>query len=175
MYSGLQCRERARSVSQLVLEYLDTSSFEKKEFGNANVNQAIESTYVIRRVQLHNRELVEGQSPWSIRQTGVYQRLIYDSNWSDLTSSTNKYSKSTFLLIAPSESIESQISECMERVNSHGGDALSPWIVHLLLIAESQEGWMDYMAWLEKGLKQQASSTLTSGVIYVSKYKIRLI
>lgn len=161
---GFQCRRwSARTVVEIV--FISILSFQSKGWTAVRKDTnylTIESTYVIRRVELHNRQMAEGQPPWSIRQTGVYHRhrLTYDSNPSPFTAFRTKCSKSAFLLISPSKSIESRISKCLDGATSNR-EELSPWAVHLLLIAESQEGWMDYMAWLEASLKEQVSSALS--------------
>jgi hypothetical protein len=113
---------------------------------------------VLRRVELHGRELAEGQSPWSIRQTAVYHRLTVD------TSSTDK-PKSRFLLVAPSPKLEQQLEECFE-LGAKAAQAISPWNVHRLLVADSMMNWMDYMAHLEERLKDQVGRVRSRTDVY---------
>ncbi len=69
-----------------------------------------------------------------------------------------KPSKSMFLLIAPSTNVESMFSNCLDQSHSDEVSLLSAWNVHRILIADSLQGWMDYMASLEKRLKEQVSN-----------------
>lgn len=68
-----------------------------------------------------------------------------------------KCSRSAFLLIAPSKSIERQLSKSLESGVSDDRP-FAPWALHRILVAESLEGWMDYMASLEANIKEQVSS-----------------
>src|SRR6266516_3593889 len=82
------------------------------------VDQRIELAYILRRVELNHRELTEGQSPWSIRQTAVYHKFNPNPNPSKslITHSIppSKMSKSTFLFIAPSQTLEGLLSKSLE-------------------------------------------------------------
>jgi hypothetical protein len=109
-----------------------------------------ELAYVLRRVELNHRLLTEGQSPWSIRQTAVYHKFAVTPD--------SKQSSSTFILIAPSPKLESQLSQSLD-LSKSDERAIGPWNVHRLLVANSMSGWMDYMAWLEETLNEQARST----------------
>jgi hypothetical protein len=88
----------------------------------------------------------DDQSPWSIRQTAIYHKLNIPSNF--------EQSNSTFIFIAPSKKLESQLSQSLE-LSKIDERAIGPWNIHRLLIADSLSGWMDYMAWLEEGLREQ--------------------
>jgi hypothetical protein len=113
----------------------------------------VESAYVLRRVELHHRVIPDDQSPWSIRQTAVYHKLNIPSDF--------KQFSSMFILIAPSQKLESRLSQSLE-VSKLDDRAIGPWNVHRLLIADSLSGWMDYMAWLEEGLREQVGMNPTS-------------
>jgi hypothetical protein len=115
-------------------------------------DERTESAYVLRRAELHHRVVTDEQSPWSIRQTAVYHKLTAAS---DL-----KKSSSTFILIAPSPKLEGQLSQFIE-LSKLDERAIGPWNVHRLLIADSLSGWMDYMAWLEEGLREQVGMSPT--------------
>ncbi|KUJ20793.1 uncharacterized protein LY89DRAFT_640613 [Mollisia scopiformis] len=114
-----------------------------------------EYAYMLRRVELNGRAHTEDDNPWSIRQTAVYHRLSAPKTQS---------LKSTFLLIAPSENVEDQFGRCLSQSNAEDGMALSPWNVHRILVADSLRGWMDYMAYLEKGLKEQSDHIVLASV-----------
>jgi hypothetical protein len=110
---------------------------------------------MLRRVELKNREVTEGDSIWSIRQTAVYQRRepcvqLQQNRIAPVES------RSTFLLVSPSKNVELQISEYLDETTGIGAP-LSVWNTHRILIADSLRGWMDYMAYLEKRLKHQVS------------------
>lgn len=64
--------------------------------------------------------------------------------------------KSLFLLIAPSERVESRLCKCLDTA-ALSDAKLSPYALHALLVSDSLTGWMDYMAWLESQLKEQVS------------------
>jgi hypothetical protein len=125
-----------------------------------NTDLATEFAYVLRRVELNGREVTE---PWSIRQTAVYHKFLPEAESSYNTSSelTKKNriqpSKSIFLLLAPSSNVEWMFSNCLDQSLPDELSLLSPWNVHRILIADSLQGWMDYMASLEKRLKDQVS------------------
>jgi hypothetical protein len=120
-----------------------------------SINERIESACVFRRVELHNRELEEGQSPWSIRQTGVYHKLNASPGSGDSPGSPEQ-SSSMFILVAPSKIFEAQVSQLLELTMSDDA-AIRPWNIYRLLIADSLSGWLNYMTWLEGALKSQVS------------------
>lgn len=121
--------------------------------GGCSINEIIESACVFRRVELHNRELEEGQSPWSIRQTGVYHKLNASPRSGDSPSSLEQ-SSSMFILIAPSKIFEAQVFQLLDLTISDDA-AIRPWNIYRLLIAGSLSGWLNYMTWLEGALKKQ--------------------
>jgi hypothetical protein len=125
----------------------------------SSINVRIESACVLRRVELHGRELEDGQPPWSIRQTGVYHKLsaLADSQDSPLVHSTSSLEEpnTIFILIAPSRSFEKQLSQLLELSSDHR--ATGPCNIYRLLVADSLSGWLDYMTWLEEALKEQVS------------------
>jgi hypothetical protein len=116
---------------------------------------------MLRRVELKNRAVAEGDSPWSIRQTAVYHRLEPKTKACDLPQQEGQVVpaefRSTVLLISPSENAELQCDECLEQITSNGRAPFSAWNAHRILIADSLRGWMDYMAYLEQRLKHQVS------------------
>lgn len=111
-------------------------------------------------MERHNRELEDGQSPWSIRQTGVYHKLSapVDSEDSRLGCFTSplKQCSSTFVFIAPSQIFEGQLSQSLE-LSISDDRAIGPWNIHRLLVADCLAGWLDYMTWLEESLKENVS------------------
>lgn len=110
----------------------------------------IEIAYVIRRVERNQRSTSKGECPWSIRQTGVYQKLTYPHDGSP--------SSSVFILIAPSHTVENEVSLCLSG-SEFEGEVMTPhFSVHERLISDSLGSWMDYMAWLESECKQKVCS-----------------
>lgn len=105
---------------------------------------------MLRRVQLKSRHLEHGESPWSIRQTGVYQSLRNTS------SVELKSQRSTFILIAPSEVADRQISDYLAQSKVREG--VSACNIHRILVGDSLTNWMDYMSYLEDKLRDQVSS-----------------
>ena len=129
-----------------------------------SIDVRIESACVLRRVELHGRELEDGQPPWSIRQTGVYHRLSVPTGISEKPSLT-------FILIAPSKNFEEQLSQSLElSIADHR--AIGPWNIYRLLIADSLSGWLDYMTWLEDGLKEQVSLTWALLASLLQKFRL---
>lgn len=120
---------------------------------------------MLRRVEINGRAHAEDDNPWSIRQTAVYHKFSRPTRLSvakdDQTKvlPTQKHNGSIFLLVAPSENVESQFAQCLNQSSSQNGSPLSPWSVHRIMVADSLRGWMDYMAYLEKRLKEQVGST----------------
>lgn len=116
----------------------------------------VESTCILCRAELSYREPGEGQSPWSIRQTSVYLRLSTTPNppksLLPTSKALSKLPKSTFILIAPSWNIEAQLAKSLE-INKLDEWAIGLWNIYQLLVANSLRGWMDYMAYLEEGLR----------------------
>ena len=122
---------------------------------------------MLRRVERHGRPVFEGQSPWSIRQTAIYHRIKAPTVSKNLFQSN---CMSMFLLIAPSMHVERKLCDYLDASTSSRVDA-SPFTLHLLLVKESLEGWMGYMAWLEKQLKEQVwRIILTRGHKFQSIY-----
>lgn len=111
---------------------------------------------MLRRVELHRRALADGQSPWSIRQTAVYHKVMYHTG---SKSELIENSKSIFLLIAPSERVETQVRGWLHTATTNDAK-LSPYALHLLLVSDSLRGWIDYIAWLGNQLKEQVSFKL---------------
>ncbi|KAL5000152.1 hypothetical protein BDV10DRAFT_193168 [Aspergillus recurvatus] len=95
----------------------------------------------MRRVEQNGRS--SPGCPWSIRHTGVYQRLVCSVD--DL-----REPSSTILLVAPSSAIESSVLEMATDSSNNLNNAFS---VHKSIVAGSLTGWMDYMCWLEDQLK----------------------
>ncbi|KAF2185420.1 hypothetical protein K469DRAFT_707665 [Zopfia rhizophila CBS 207.26] len=122
--------------------------------------KSCEYAYMLRRVELHGRPTDEGQSPWSIRQTAVYHKYVFDQNCSDDCATE---SKSVFVLIAPSQNFERQLSGGL-KLDVHQRHLVSPCKVQQLLVADSLKGWMDYMAWLEAKLKAQSDRVVFAKV-----------
>lgn len=119
-------------------------------------HSAIESAYVIRRAERNHRKLTEGQTPWSVRQSAVYHR--YDPPADELlfsNSVSNLKFRSTLLLVSPSKLIERKIGRLLELALSDEG-SVAPCIIHSLIVADSIRGWMDYISWLEKYVKDKS-------------------
>jgi hypothetical protein len=69
--------------------------------------------------------------------------------------SSPEHSNTTFVLIAPSQNFEAQLSQLLEL--SSDDRAIGPWNIYRLLVSDSLSGWLDYMTWLEEALKEQVS------------------
>jgi len=125
-----------------------------------NSDVRVESACVLRRAELNHRDLEDGQSPWSIRQTGVYLKLSVpvDPVGAPLVHpmSPSEQSNSIFVLIAPSSNFEEQLSQSLE-LRMLDPRTTGPWNIYRILVVDSLSGWMDYIAWLEEGLKEQVS------------------
>ncbi|KAF2084392.1 hypothetical protein K490DRAFT_49258, partial [Saccharata proteae CBS 121410] len=119
----------------------------------------IESTCVLRRVELNNRVPKQGQSPWSIRQMGVYHQhlapLEFHAPSPETDSRVNK--KSTFLLLCPSERVTRKIDHLV-RLAKDDQDVVSPYVIFGVLIHDSTKGWEKYVAWLEQDLSHRSDS-----------------
>ncbi len=60
------------------------------------------------------------------------------------------------LLVAPSQSIELALQG--SRVGTFREEcAVGSWELHALLVADSLRGWLEYMVWIEKRLREQVS------------------
>ncbi|KAL2822810.1 hypothetical protein BDW59DRAFT_163620 [Aspergillus cavernicola] len=115
-------------------------------------NTIQELAYVIRRVEQNGR--LSPECPWSIRQTGIYQKLVRPEDKSQTPSSL-------FFLVAPSSVAESNVVEVLSGIKSDDADAVtSSFSVHICLVAEGLVGWMDYMCWLEEQLKIKETRAL---------------
>ena len=104
---------------------------------------------MIRRVELKARSLDDGESPWSIRQTGVYH------NHRNAPSPTLELPRSTFILISPSEVAERQIGDYLAKTEVR--ETVSACNMHRILVGDSLKNWMDYMSHLEDKLREQVS------------------
>lgn len=112
-----------------------------------------ESAYVLRRAELHQRPLVEGQSPWSIRQTAVYHTMSRPCSTSAPNPQWNE-PQSRFLFISPSETAERKMGRLFDLASSQNA-ATHHSFIHSMLVADSIKGWMGYIAWLERDLKEK--------------------
>jgi hypothetical protein len=125
------------------------------------IQLAEESAFILRRVELHHRKLMEGQSPYSIRQTAVYHS--WNSN-----SAPNKAGGIT-ILVAPSRTVESQLENCVE----HGivsQKTIASWKLYQLLVTDSIRGWMEYMAWLNEELRKLVQLRMfSSPILHITK------
>jgi hypothetical protein len=129
---------------------------------------------MLRRVELKNRTVMEGVSPWSIRQTAIYHSIESRVNVCDIPQPDESKivcakPRSTFLLIAPSQNVQLQFIDCLKQNTSNDRPLLSAWNTHRILVADSLRGWMDYMAYLERRLKHQV--TQFSQVLYTYEYR----
>lgn len=106
----------------------------------------LEFAYVLRRVELHHRELREEESPWSIRQTAIYHK--YDPA---------AKIRSLFIVISPSQSGEQMLAQSLEMATTDSR-AADPFAIHRLLIADSLMNWQDYIASLETQLRDLVQS-----------------
>jgi hypothetical protein len=143
-HSSGSCREESRGM------FYHSKHTAKFSIVNRYSGSA-EAAYMLRRVEQHGRTLVEGQSPWSIRQTAVYHRYRYVT---DAPKEFQPRPRSMFVLVAASPNVEMQLSQCLNP-DALGFFEATPCSVQRLLVADSLKGWMDYMAWLECQLKEQ--------------------
>lgn len=102
---------------------------------------------------------MDGESPWSIRQTAVYHQFSCQHHGSESASSPRDYAsaKSTFLLVAPSANAELQMPECLNASLSDQTSRIACWNMHRMLLADSLGGWSDYLAFLEYELIDQVA------------------
>ncbi|KAE9377376.1 hypothetical protein N431DRAFT_194425 [Stipitochalara longipes BDJ] len=155
----------------------EENEFEFPRFGQRRIRdpnsdsytQGVEFAYMLRRVELKNREVVEGDSPWSIRQTAVYNKLhLMSKSCEILDDGQNSVvpvdCRSTLLLISPSGNVELQFAECLEQAAGAEESPLSLWNTHRILILDSLRGWMNYMAYLEQRLKHQSDEIVLATV-----------
>ncbi|KAJ0417851.1 hypothetical protein BJY00DRAFT_288799 [Aspergillus carlsbadensis] len=115
-----------------------------------------ELAYVIQRVEQNGR--LTSESPWSIRQTGVYHKLTQSER-------NLEAAKSLFLLVAPSSTAEKGVLDALSGSEPGCGDSIG-WAlsVHGCLVSESLIGWVDYMCSLEEQLKLKSARIMTSSV-----------
>jgi hypothetical protein len=90
-----------------------------------------ECAYVLRFVELNDRN---PESPWSIRQTAVYQKYLAANQ------------SSTWLLVAVSVRLEERLNSFIQRAGSLA--ALNPFEIHLLLLDTAIANWRPYMVYL---------------------------
>jgi len=111
-----------------------------------------EVAYVLRRAELNNRQ----PNPWSIRQTGVYHKIVYSRD--------SKEPISTFILVSPSPDVDEQMHMHLQR-GCLDHDKMKPSnLVHQILVADSLSGWMDYTAWLEEQYRQKFNCIIVSDI-----------
>ena len=72
-------------------------------------------------------------SPWSLRQTGVYQR--YDT----LTE------RSVWILLQPSDYMHRRLSEPLNKNDFMTGIPLSPFYLHGIFLYASERNWTDWI------------------------------
>ncbi|KAH8590924.1 hypothetical protein B0O99DRAFT_633823 [Bisporella sp. PMI_857] len=130
----------------------------KVDSGDKYINEA---AYVLRRVELKNRALGNGESPWAIRQTGVYSGMVTSASPDDGFKS--KLSRFTFILLAPSSNISRHLDICLE-TSSPSESFIPAWNLKLLLVGDSFRNWLDYMAYLEDQLTEQSNDVVLATV-----------
>ncbi|KAH9211753.1 hypothetical protein DL95DRAFT_369317 [Leptodontidium sp. 2 PMI_412] len=140
----------------------------KTHAGNSSVAVKYEFSYMLRRVELNGRNGADGECPWSIRQTAVYHQLTCEKqclNLGQVVNVNEMYdSRSTFLLVAPFESAKAQFTDGLEQKLSGETAGFSCWNTHRILVADSLRGWSDYMAFLQKKLKDQSNEIVLATV-----------
>jgi hypothetical protein len=114
------------------------------------LTDGIELAYVIRRVEPNNSTTDKGVCPWSIRQTGVYHKMVYPNRHSQ----NSIRSTSVFILIAPSHAAEKSIAHCLPENVSQDDTFGQDFLIHECIVKDSLKGWIDYQAWLEAESKQ---------------------
>ncbi|KAL4865572.1 hypothetical protein BDV12DRAFT_199981 [Aspergillus spectabilis] len=120
-----------------------------------------EVAYVIRRVERNNR--ASPDYPWSIRQTGVYQRLVQPDDMSQDPTVV-------LFLVAPSSSAEDNILQDLDsKISATAKAVQSAFAVHKNLVAESLVGWAEYMCWLEDQLKIRSARMCAKPILGIGK------
>ncbi|KAH1483782.1 hypothetical protein KXW28_001138 [Aspergillus fumigatus] len=132
----------------------------------ANIEQNTHSrvdelAYVIRRVEPNNSPTDKGVCPWSIRQTGVYHKMLYPNQHSQ----NSLRSTSVFILIAPSHAVEKSIPYRLSENVSQDDTFRQDFLIHECIVGDSLKGWMDYQAWLEAESKQIANRVLVLDIL----------
>ncbi|KAL6238798.1 hypothetical protein BDW75DRAFT_227612 [Aspergillus navahoensis] len=107
-----------------------------------------ELAYVMRRVEQNGKSSPD--CPWSIRHTGVYQKLVHPEDRS-------QEPRPTLLLVAPSSAIENSV---LEAATARTNSLKKAFLVQRSIVASSLTGWMDYMCWLEDQLKLKTSRVM---------------
>ncbi|KAF4161116.1 hypothetical protein CNMCM6069_006079 [Aspergillus lentulus] len=124
-----------------------------------------ELAYVIRRVEPNNSPTDRGVCPWSIRQTGVYHKMVYPNRHSQFSIR----STSVFILIAPSHAAEKSIAYRLPENVSQDDTCRQDFLIHECIVRDSLKGWMDYQAWLEAESKQIANRVLVLDILQRGK------
>ncbi|KAL4761094.1 uncharacterized protein BDW70DRAFT_159963 [Aspergillus foveolatus] len=108
-----------------------------------------EVTYVLRQAEVNGRG--PSECPWSIRQTGVYQKFTLERGESSGPTSM-------LLLLTPSREAEKELLRSFAGKTSDNADTVTfAFSAHECLVAESLAGWGDYMCWLEEELKMKSA------------------
>ncbi|GIJ89125.1 hypothetical protein Asppvi_008055 [Aspergillus pseudoviridinutans] len=120
-----------------------------------------ELAYVIRRVEPNNNRTDKGVCPWSIRQTGVYHKMVYPNRYRE----NSIRSTSVFILIAPSHAAEKSIAQRLPDNVSQDDTFGQDFLIHECIVGDSMKGWMDYQTWLEDESKQIADRVLVLDIL----------
>ncbi|KAF7173147.1 hypothetical protein CNMCM5623_005370 [Aspergillus felis] len=120
-----------------------------------------ELAYVIRRVEPNNSPTDKGVCPWSIRQTGVYHKMVYPNRYRQ----NSIRSTSVFILIAPSHAAEESVAQRLPEKASQDDTFGQDFLIHECIVRDSLKGWMDYQAWLEAESKQIANRVLVLDIL----------
>ena len=87
--------------------------------------------------------------PWSVRQSAVYQQY------------NNTLDKVTFVLFSPSDEAKANLEEEVFQLKLDQ-KRLSPFHLHLMLVATMRENWRLYIRSLEYALAKQVSDAAPS-------------
>ncbi|GFF79596.1 hypothetical protein IFM53868_02639 [Aspergillus udagawae] len=124
-------------------------------------SQVDELAYVIRRVEPNNSPTDKGVCPWSIRQTGVYHKMVYPNQYRQ----NSIRSTSVFILIVPSHAAEKSIAQRLPENASQDDTFGQDFLIHECIVRDNLKGWMDYLAWLEAESKQIANRVLVLDIL----------
>ena len=107
---------------------------------HANVKS--ELSYILQFVEKNGRNRGD---PWSLRQTGVYQQVTFDSR------------QSAWIFLQLSSATRVVLEKVLRRKSSCPGERESPMTIHALLLGATVDNWGEYIQNLSTQLRDVVS------------------
>ncbi|KAI9775067.1 MAG: hypothetical protein M1839_001459 [Geoglossum umbratile] len=119
---------------------------------------ALEFCYSVRYMEKNGRETGD---PWSLRQSGVYQKVDAQTE------------NSVWILLQPAESIRRRLRKNLEELGEHTPDR-DPFRYHILILSSSLRNWNEYIVDVNRELDGLNDKACFSRIGFKKKHDFAL-